>query len=76
VEKTRVLTPTIPDRLLECPDPELRAPTGEGATDKDENLFKVDLAMAFKVCKDRNATIAEILSEFERTFAEELDKKD
>lgn len=76
MEKTRVLRPTIPETLLECPDPVTQAPTEEEASDKDENTFKVALAEAFKVCKDRNKTIGEILHEFDKTFKEELDKKD
>jgi hypothetical protein len=72
--KSKVILPLIPDRLLECPEAPF-APTEEGSTAKDDNVFKADLAAALKVCQDRNATIGDILSAYKETYKEELDDK-
>ena len=69
-----MILPLVPERLLECPEVPF-APTEEGSTAKDDNLFKTELATALKVCRERNATIGDILSAYKETYKEELADK-
>ena len=63
--------PVIPDRLVTCPEAPV-APTAEGTMASEDAIFKTRLAEAYIVCRERNATIADILTEYRDVFADDL----